>query len=172
MPFPEQLIILLILTILVHRALTTLSSRHTERKVPQTPMTLPTKDPKSVPHLPFEITDKIIRIRHLVQVPFPCNHDNRNILACSQVSRAWVGPARRYIWDSYCITIPQSKERFQDLKNLYASSPLNPMVQLMPISPHRYHQHSDPTRQSYGFTHSPPLSGTSLGLPSGKTLGI
>ncbi|KAK7062527.1 hypothetical protein VNI00_000015 [Paramarasmius palmivorus] len=70
------------------------------------------------PRLPFEIVDKIVE--HVVRGPESCSTSDRqrNINACSLISRTWLPAARQHFFRSHSFTIPLTEKRFDDLQAL------------------------------------------------------
>ncbi|KAK7052948.1 hypothetical protein VNI00_004268 [Paramarasmius palmivorus] len=74
----------------------------------------------SAPHLPFEITSKILSnlIGTTVKIQDTPNPD---LLPCSLISRAWVAPVRHFMWNSVYFIAPSTEERFSEFKTLCTS---------------------------------------------------
>ncbi|KAK7053038.1 hypothetical protein VNI00_004359 [Paramarasmius palmivorus] len=74
------------------------------------------------PHLPLEITEHIILYLIASRTTEP-KHRFRDLLSCSRISRAWLIPSRKYLWDGVSFDFPDYSNihRIYTLQKLCAS---------------------------------------------------
>ncbi|ESK80951.1 hypothetical protein Moror_13473 [Moniliophthora roreri MCA 2997] len=80
--------------------------------------------PALAPHLLFEIVEQIvIHLLTLCGRDGTPNHRNPNLISCSLVSRAWVGPVRKHMWSdrNSWFHVPSTNGSLQQLQKLLSS---------------------------------------------------